>query len=352
MNFKVLAILSLLTSSLAISASINAHSEDNSKGNAGDKKIEITQEETEEEAVQKAMEEGFLTWKAKLKKDTINKGYKVDFTEELFTAISYSSEYLVHDKKQFRPQTFKKYYANAVNAKRIRRCRNQALVNKDILTQVEKDFLVPKEYIVALWAIETSLGEITGNYNVLSSLANLSYNKRRRKLFLAEFFAAIEVLQKNNINVNDFKGSWAGAIGQCQFLPSTYLRHGFDFNKDNKTNIWTDKEDVLASIANYLQNLGWNNKVPWGYEIKPIKDLNQTINPKTHYSLQYLVDKFSVEKNNNSSFSDYELLEQVSIVQQEDRFFITFKNFDLIKKWNNSTYFALTVGLLAGEIKK
>lgn len=296
-------------------------------------------------------EAGFDKWKAKLEKDAKKKGYEKEFLKEIFSQISYSQEHLDQDKKQFKPQTFEEYYSNAVNASRIKKSKKHIKKYKELLSKAEAHFLVPKEYIVSLWAMETDLGRVTGNFNVFNSLANLSYNKRRRELFLAEFFAAVEVAKANNIKAQEFKGSWAGAIGQCQFLPSTYLNHGYDFNKDEKRDIWSDKQDVAASVANYLKNLGWSYEIPWGYEVKKIKDLEKSINFKERHSLQYLVTKYDLKKLDGSNFSEYELLDQAKIVVQEDRMFVTFKNFDLIKKWNNSTYFALTVGLLADHIK-
>ncbi len=109
---------------------------------------------------------------------------------------------------------------------------------------------------------------LKGDFNVINSLANLSFNKRRRELFLNEFFAAIKIINDNNINAKKLKGSWAGAIGQCQFLPSTYLKYGYDFDNDGMVDIWRNKSDIFASIANYLKSIGWDNKINWGYEIK------------------------------------------------------------------------------------
>ncbi len=294
----------------------------------------------------------FDKWTEKLRKDAKNEGHEEEFLDSVFKEIFYSDEYVAQDKKQFDPQTFKQYYENAVNRFRIRKAKKQIKKNEGILTKIEQDFLVPKQYIVSLWAIETDFGRVTGNYNVFNSLANLSFDERRRSLFLKEFLAALEVIKVNQIQAADLSGSWAGAIGQCQFLPSTYLNHGFDFNEDNKIDIWKDKEDVLASIANYLQSLGWNNQVPWGYEIKNIKGLSESFNFKESHALQYLVGKYNIEKLNGSKFSDYELSRQVKATIQGNRLFITFKNFDLIKEWNNSTYFALTVGLLSDKIDK
>ncbi len=295
--------------------------------------------------------DSFNDWVLELKKIAKDKNYQENLTDQIFSNIFYSKEYLEQDKRQFEPQTFDQYYQNAINKRRIRKAKVKIHQNHDILIKIEDQFQVPKEYIVSLWAVETDFGRLKGKFNVINSLANLSFDKRRRELFLKEFFAAIDIIKNNNINPEDLRGSWAGAIGQCQFLPSTYLKYGYDFDNDGKIDIWRNKSDIFASIANYLKSIGWNNKARWGYEIRNNKELKESINFKQKYTLQYLFDKYKINKKINTKFSDHELSSQVSVIKQEDKLFITFDNFDLIKEWNNSTYFALTIGLLSDLVK-
>lgn len=293
----------------------------------------------------------FSNWKEKLRLDAQKDGYNDEFLDNIFSVISYSDIYVREDKKQFKPQTFQQYYKNAINSIRVKKAKKRIKQHQETLKKVSLKFGVPIEYIVALWAIETDFGRITGDYNVLNSLANLSFDKRRRELFLQEFLAAVKVAQINNIKPQDFKGSWAGAVGQSQFLPTTYLNHGYDFNKDNIVDIWNYEEDVFASIANYLGNLGWNNQFPWGYEIKFNKNLQEISNKEDSYLLKDLIEKEKIETIYNYQFSKVELEQEANIIAQGNRMFITLKNFDLIKEWNRSTYFALSVGLLADKIK-
>ncbi|MDA9231515.1 lytic murein transglycosylase, partial [Rickettsiales bacterium] len=198
----------------------------------------------------KEVNSDFEIWVNDLKKAVQDKNYEQDFIDEVFLNIYYSKEYIEEDKKQFRSQTFTQYYKNAINNRRIRKAKAKINKNNVILNKVESKFQVPKEYIVALWAIETDFGSLKGDFNVINSLANLSFNKRRRELFLNEFFAAIKIINDNNMNAKKLKGSWAGAIGQCQFLPSTYLKYGYDFDNDGMVDIWRNKSDIFASIAN------------------------------------------------------------------------------------------------------
>ena len=124
-----------------------------------------------------------------------------------------------------------------------------------------------------------------------------------------------------------------------------------NINGDNKKDIWHNKDDIMASIANYLSSLKWDHNIPWGYEIKNIPNLTKLAN-KRKYLLKDLKAKYQIDKIDNAAFSSYELEKKVTIITYEDRFFVTFKNFDVIKIWNNSSYFALTVGLLANQIKE
>ena len=110
---------------------------------------------------------------------------------------------------------------------------------------------------MALWGLETAYGKNTGNFNILNSLATLAYEGRRREFFESELISALLIIDQGHIKASDMKGSWAGAMGQCQFMPSSFLAYAVDYDHDGKTNIWTDREDVLASIANYLSTVGW-----------------------------------------------------------------------------------------------
>jgi membrane-bound lytic murein transglycosylase B len=291
-------------------------------------------------------EVGFSKWQKKLEKEAKKQDYSEEFLKAVFQEIHFTKKYVKQDKKQFKPQTFDDYYANAVNYLRIKRSKNYLQTNKIILDEISQTFSVQKEFLVALLAIETDFGKIKSSDNIFNALANLSYDKRRRSLFLKEFNAALKVAKINNIKPKNFKSSWAGAFGMCQFLPSTYLKHGFDYDDDYKTDIWNNKKDILASIANYLSNIGWNNKLPWGYEIKVSDQLINNIKLKTRYNLDYLITKHNLTKEDGKFFNDYEKLEQVKIIKIGSKLYLTFNNFDLIKEWNNSSYFALTVGLI------
>ena len=136
------------------------------------------------------------------------------------------------------------------------------------LTKASKKFGVQKEYILALWGMESSFGNYQGNFDVLSVLATLAFDGRREKLFTQEFVNAMKMLDNGALKRSEMKGSWAGAMGQIQFMPTAYLAYAADGDNDGKKDIWNNEYDAFASIASYLSTVGWDNQLPWGVEVK------------------------------------------------------------------------------------
>ena len=296
----------------------------------------------------------FYHYKQKLYLKALKQGYDPDTIEKSFALISYTKKHVANDKKQFtRKRTFTEYYKNAVNNLRIRKANRNFKANKLLLEKIQEEYKMSPNYIVALWGIETDFGDRMGNFYTVNSLANLAFDGRRRELFENEFFSSLDILDQNKMNPKKLKSSWAGAIGQCQFMPSTYLSYAVDYDNDGLENIWSSKKDVFASMANYLTRIGWNYNIPYGYEIKPQSDLIELAADKKNkkYELSKLVEKYQIKKLKNGNFSDYELKQEVGVISYDNRLFITFSNFDVIKEWNRSNYFALTVGILAEKIK-
>ena len=291
--------------------------------------------------------EEFKIYKTKLYEKAESLSYEKDFLDNVFNKVQFSQQYVKEDKKQFtRKRTFSEYYDNSVNYRRILKTRASRDRNLSILKKIEKQYKVPKNIIIALWAIESSGGTNIGRHNVLTSLSNLAFEGRRRSLFEKEFFASLQVIKENNINIPSFKGSWAGAIGECQFLPSTYLKYAVDQDQDGKRDIWKNKSDIFGSIANYISKLGWDYQTPFGYEItdKNIEFNSEDLEKKI--TLEELINKYNIHKK----FTDYENKQIVKVIALDNREFVVFNNFHLIKEWNNSTYFALTIGLFAEKI--
>ena len=228
------------------------------------------------------------------------------------------------------------------------------------LQQASQRYGVQQEYILALWGMESSFGYYQGSYDVLSALATLAFDGRREALFSKEFVNAMKMLERDHIQRNRMLGSWAGAMGQTQFMPSAFLNYAADGNNDGVKDIWKNQFDAFASIANYLHTVGWDNKLPWGVEV--------TLNQPLDLSLS------GIEKNKARSLSDWQSkgVTLASFSQQEQdklaalsqadlwlvrpdkevgRAFLVSNNYRTILDWNKSNYFGVSIGMFADRIK-
>jgi len=258
------------------------------------------------------------------------------------------------DKKQ--PETtitFDHYVQNTINDARVRKGAELMREYATDLSAIEQQTGVPPHIIMALWGIESSYGRNMGSFDTINSLATLAYEGRRADFFRGELFAALHIVDQEHLNVSDLRGSWAGAMGQCQFMPSTYLTYAVDGDADGKRDIWNDPVDVMWSIANYLSKLGWRPELNWGQEVA----LVQPIEPK-EFGLQVTHDVAAWARNgvanpDGSDIPDSDV--QTSVLQPDaaaEEYYMVTDNFRTIMKWNHSTYFALSVGLLSDDIKK
>lgn len=258
------------------------------------------------------------------------------------------------DRKQpEKKSTFQSYLANVVNTKRVERGRAMMQQHRSLLSRVSEAYGVPPEYIVALWGIETSYGQNTGGYQVIPALATLAYEGRREAFFRAELLKALQIVDEGHIAIEDLKGSWAGAMGQVQFMPSSFFRFAQDFDGDGHRDLWNNKADVFASAANYLSESGWVTQQSWGQEVELPQNFDRGQLGLDHSkTLQQWYDK-GVRQPGGKPLS-YNGSYQASIIQPDGpgtRAFAVYGNYRVVMKWNKSTYFATAVGLLADKLK-
>ena len=213
---------------------------------------------------------------------------------------------------------------------------------------MEDHFNVNSKVLVSLWGIETFFGEHTGKLDILRSLASLAYEGRRRDFFLKELENALIILDERHFDRKSFRGSWAGAFGQTQFMPSTFLKYAIDFDGDSKKDLF-NKNDALASGANYLKQIGWNNELHWGEKINVelVEDLILLAKKKEYKNYKFW-KKFGISLKNEYGNN---LLRLVVPEDNNNQCYLVSKNFDVILDWNRSNYFALTVFLFSDEIK-
>jgi len=291
----------------------------------------------------------FQSWVKMFRNEAITKGVASSVYDEAFRNVIPNPRVIELDKKQ--PERtkmgFSKYLSNVMNQSRIDNGRIGLEQNRQVLEIVSSQYGVPSEVIVSLWGIETSYGKNTGGFDLISALATLAWEGRRSEFFKNELIKALLILQGNHINRENFKGSWAGAMGQNQFMPSSWHRYAVDFNKDGHKDIWTTKGDVFASAANYLSENGWNPNLKWGYEVSAANGAG--VNKQKMSYMDWLRAGVKFKKSPPSISSNTTLMLVIPDGGDGRQFLVT-ENFDVIMSWNRSTYFALTVGILSDFI--
>lgn len=229
------------------------------------------------------------------------------------------------------------------------------------LNKASKTYAVQKEYLLALWGMESSFGDYQGNYDVLSVLATLAFDGRREALFSGEFINAMKMLDRDHIKRGKMQGSWAGAMGQTQFMPSSYLRYAADGNGDGENDIWTNHYDVFASIAKYLSTVSWDEDLPWGVEV----NISQYIPLNTVGTEQGKQKSLRRWQSMGVSLKNPTVQEQKKLNElssadlwlvrpdkEAGRAFLVSNNFRTLLDWNRSNYFAVSVGMFADRIRQ
>ena len=247
--------------------------------------------------------------------------------------------------------TLDQYLTRVVTSTRIKKANKKYIENKKILNQIAKHYGVQPRFIVALWGIETDFGRLTGGFSVISALTTLVYDGRRYDYFKKELINALKIVNGGHITINKMTGSWAGAMGQCQFMPSSFINYATDWDKDGSKNIWTSKPDVFASAANYLKKVGWSNQITWGRKVY-IGKYKGKINKKNYNYLSYWSSK-GMLRANREKLPNAKLKARLIIPDNYENYgYLVYKNFDSLLNWNRSNYFAIAVGILSDNIKE
>ncbi len=224
--------------------------------------------------------------------------------------------------------------------------------------RASKKYGVQEEFLMALWGMESSFGYYQGTYDVLSVLATLAFDGRREALFSKEFINALKMLDQGYLSRHKMLGSWAGAMGQTQFMPTSYLNYAADGNNDGAKDIWKNEYDVFASIANYLHTVGWDDKLPWGVEVNLTQyiDLSQSGTDEKLARSFNDWQKMGIQLKNYTEASKWQAMQSTKLWlvrpdKDVGRAFLVTNNFRTILDWNRSNYYAISVGQFADRIK-
>jgi membrane-bound lytic murein transglycosylase B len=291
-----------------------------------------------------------------LKQEAIEKGYAPAFVEGAFADVEFYQRAVKADKNQPESKiTLDTYLASRVPEWKVKQALDFYQQHAEVLAEVEKAFSVQARFIVALWGNESNFGKIQGKFPVISSLTTLAYEGRREVMFKKQLFAALDILRQGHIEKPAFLGSWAGAMGQSQFMPSSFLNYAYDFDEDGKKDIWTNKADVFASIANYLKSEGWDDSITWGRQVKLPKgfDLKLAGLGKTKKQALDQWQALGVRRFDGGDLPPNDM--QASLIMPDGdkgRVYLVYENFHTLMRWNRSSYFGISVSYLSERIKK
>ena len=248
-------------------------------------------------------------------------------------------------------QTWEHYRETRVSEQRVTAGRQARRQNATVLAEVARRYGVDPRVIVAIWGLETNYGGYTGGFSVIESLATLAWDGRHDGYFRGELISALRILDHGDIKLPRMTGSYAGAMGQPQFMPSSYLDFAVDFDGDGRRDIWDNRSDVLASIANYLAEAGWQRDEPWGYLVRVPAGFDA--GPSGRDDRRTLAEwvRLGVSRADGAAFP--RAAASSAVVMPDGvggEAYMTYPNFGVIRRYNASDLYALSVGLLGDRL--
>jgi len=301
----------------------------------------------------RAAETDFADWLAALRAEALSKGIGAQTLDRALTGLKPIRRVIELDRHQ--PDftlTFDQYMARVVPRRRVKKGQAKLAEHKQILTEIGMKYGVQPRFIVALWGIETDFGRFDGGFSVIRALATLAHDGRRGRFFRGQLIRALRIIDQGHISPENMKGSWAGAMGQFQFMPSSFEAYAVDYDGDGRRNIWRNQADAFASAANYLAKSGWRADQTWGRAVKlPAGFDSRAIGLKIKKPMSEW-RRLGVRRKDGSELPQRELT--ASLVRAgkaaDGPVFLVYNNYRVTLKWNRSTFFAVAVGTLAERI--
>ncbi len=309
----------------------------------------------------------FEDWLAIVIAEAREQGIREDIIQQALVPVTPIPQVISNDRSQAEfTETFEQYLEKRVTQWRIDTGRARLAQHRELLEQVGAHYGVEPCFIVAFWGIETNFGNFTGGTDVIRALVTLAYDPRRADYFRRELFSALQILNEGHIAHADMKGSWAGAMGQSQFMPSSFVQYAQDFDGDGRRDIWTTPADVFASIAQYLKAAEWRDDQTWGREVQLPADYQaragEWAQPPAQHSCSVVRhhtqmlplsqwQEIGVRRIDGSDLPTNDFT--ASIIQPdgpEGRAFLTYQNFRAILRYNCANNYALSIGHLADRL--
>ena len=300
----------------------------------------------------------FETWLTSYKKNSLKEGISQKTIDVAFKNVKFLEQVIKYDRKQ--PEFFEDtvtYVSKRATDSKAKKAEKLLKKNTHLFSEVENKFKVEKEILLALWGIETHFGKHVGKMDIISSLATLSYDKRRRDFFSSQLLTLLRLIDKKLIDPSKLYGSWAGAYGNFQFMPSSISRYAIDYDGNNKIELKISLADSLASAANYINKIGWEKGQPCFYRVKLTKKVKKKY---INLSARKISHKLKISKWKSKgvvNFDGSELKTNLKAAlilpdgKPETPTYLVFDNYEKILKWNRSLRFGISVCTLAGMIK-
>jgi len=272
---------------------------------------------------------------------------------EILGQIKPLPEILRYDRNQPEfVQTFTGYFSKRVTNWRIYKGREKLVEHREFLSTLTQKYGVPAHYLMAFWGLETNFGGIKGKIPTIAALTTLACDQRRSAYFSGELVQALLLLERENLDPKKMIGSWAGAMGHTQFMPTAYIKYAKDGDADGKVDLWNNELDALASAAHFLQNLGWKTGFRWGREVLLPEGFDYQLAGKSQPQPLSFWSQQKVTQVNGETLGSDDLKAALLIpAGHTGSAFMVYPNFDVILRWNNSEYYGIAVGHLADRIR-
>jgi len=297
--------------------------------------------------------QGFQRWIAGFRSRALAQGISPAAFDAAFRGVRYNTDVISRDRNQSEfTKTIWDYLDSAASETRIRNGQAALADHARLLAQIEAKYGVDKEVVLAIWGLESAYGEYRGNTPIIEALATLAYDGRRGSFFEAQLIAALKIVQAGDTDAPHMTGSWAGAMGHTQFIPTSYLDYAVDFTGDGKRDIWSDNPaDALASTAAYLARFGWTRGQPWGVEVQLPRGFDAALADRSVTRMPSDWARLGVRDMRGGTVPDYGRAAILLPAGAKGAAFMIFDNFSVIEHYNTADAYVIGVGHLADRIK-
>lgn len=307
----------------------------------------------------------FGAWLAGVRSEALLRGISPATIDRAFTGLEIEPVVVARDRAQpEQVQSLDAYLKQRLASRTVRSAAARLEQHRAVLGRIDSQYGVPPEMLIAIWGIESNFGKFTGVRPVITALATLAFDTRRPTLFRSELFHALTILDQGHISIDELRGSWAGAMGQPQFMPSSYLKHAVDFDGDGRADIWNTEGDVFASIANYLKNAGWVAGERWGRQVRVSRTVLDRIERQVPMrssgcrAVREMTEARPLAKwaalgvvlANGQPLPKAAM--EASLVRGVNQHFLVYRNYHALIDYNCSNSYAISAGMLADRVRR